>query len=270
LSALAAVLIAGASLAADLPALVTNLTTGSFGDRETAVSALAASGDARAAPILEALAAGQLYVRKDNVIVIGKTDGNQLTLVEAISGKPAGTATEAELERVRVNNRLRGMIEATVGSLTLMSPDARVRRGAADSLFKRPDPAALGALDAAIAAEKDPRVKTAFNEARAAIVLVSDAATKQQKLDALEIVRERGNADAVSVLQAAVNSSPDPEVKAAATTAAATVRQSLAAWEAAQNVWYGISLGSVLLLAAIGLAITFGTMGVINMRMARW
>jgi urea transport system permease protein len=265
LSALAAVLIAGASLAADLPALVTNLTTGGFGDRETAVGALAASGDVRAAPILEALAAGQLYVRKDNVIVIGKPDGNQLTLVEAISGKPAGTATEAELERVRVNNRLRGMIEATVGSLTLMSPDARVRRGAADSLFKRPDPAALGPLDAAIAAEKDPRVKTAFNEARAAIVLVSDAATKQQKLEALEIVRERGNADAVSVLQAAINSSPDPEVKAAATTAAATVRQSLAAWEAAQNVWYGISLGSVLLLAAIGLAITFGTMGVINM-----
>src|SRR4029453_3055588 len=61
------------------------------------------------------------------------------------------------------------------------------------------------------------------------------------------------------------NSASDPDVKAAATTAAAAVRQSLAAWEAAQNVWYGISLGSVLLLAAIGLAITFGTMGVINM-----
>ena len=32
-----------------------------------------------------------------------------------------------------------------------------------------------------------------------------------------------------------------------------------------QNAWYGLSLGSVLLLAAIGLAITFGVMGVINM-----
>ena len=72
-SALASVLIAGMALAADLPALVTNLTTGSFGDRETAIGALAASGDARAAPILEALGAGQLYLRKaDNVVVIGK------------------------------------------------------------------------------------------------------------------------------------------------------------------------------------------------------
>ena len=108
------------------------------------------------------------------------------------------------------------------------------------------------------------RIKTAFQEARAAVVLVSDA-PKQQKLEALDVVRDKGNRDALSVLQAAINSASDPEIKAAATTAAASVRQSLAAWEAAQNVWYGISLGSVLLLAAIGLAITFGTMGVINM-----
>src|SRR3981189_1469305 len=168
LSVLASLLIAGAAGAADLPALVGSRTTGGFGDRETAVGALATSGDARAAPILEALAAGQLYVRQsDNLVLIGKPDGNQLTLTEAISGKSAGTGTEAALDRVRVNNRLRGVIEAAVGSLTLMSPDPRVRRDAADSLFKRPDPAALGALDAAIAAEKDARIKTAFHEARA-------------------------------------------------------------------------------------------------------
>src|SRR5258708_34861313 len=96
LSAVAAVVIAGSAVAADLPALVTNLPTGSFGDRETAVGALAASGDARAAPILEALAAGQLYLRaSDNVVLIGKPDGNQLALTEAITGKPAGTGTEA-------------------------------------------------------------------------------------------------------------------------------------------------------------------------------
>ena len=264
-SALAAVVIAATAWAADLSTLVTNLTTGGFGEREKAIGELVGSGEGRAAPILEALAAGQLYVRKaDTVVVIGKADGNKLALTEAVSGKPAGSGTEAELDRVRVNNRLRGLIEAAVGSLTLMSPDARVRRDAAESLFKRPDPAALGALDTAIAAEKDARIKTAFQEARAAVVLVSDA-PKQQKLEALEVVRERGNRDALSVLQAAINNASDPEIKAAATTAAASVRQSLAAWEAAQNVWYGISLGSVLLLAAIGLAITFGTMGVINM-----
>ncbi|HZX83188.1 MAG TPA: urea ABC transporter permease subunit UrtB, partial [Reyranella sp.] len=128
-SALAAVLIAATAWAADLSTLVTNLTTGGFGDREKAIGELVASGEGRAAPILEALAAGQLYVRKaDTVVVIGKPDGNKLALTEAVSGKPAGSGTEAELDRVRVNNRLRGLIEAAVGSLTLMSPDARVRR----------------------------------------------------------------------------------------------------------------------------------------------
>lgn len=264
-SALASLTIAVAALAADLQPLVTNLTAGSFGDRETAIGALAASGDARAAPILEALGAGQLYVRpSDKLVVIGKPSGNQLTLTEAVSGNAAGTATESELERVRVNNRLRGLIEAAVGSLTLMSPDVRVRRGAADSLFKRPEPAALGPLDAAIAGEKDARVKQAFTEARAAVVLVSEA-TVPQKIEAIGIVRDRGDREALSVLQGAANSAKEPEVKAAAVAAAETVRQTLAAWEAAQNIWYGISLGSVLLLAAIGLAITFGTMGVINM-----
>jgi urea transport system permease protein len=265
-SALAAMVIAASAFAADLQTLVNNLTTGGFGDRETAIGALVTSGEARAAPILEALAAGQLYVRQaDKVVVIGKPEGNQLSLQDAVTGKPAGTATEAELERVRVNNRLRGVIEAAVGSLTLMSPDARVRREAAESLFKRPDPAALGPLDAAIAAEKDAGVKAAFTAARAAVVLAAADAPKAQKIEAIAVVRERGDREALSVLQAAANSASDPEVKAAATAAIGTVNQSLAAWEVAQNVWYGISLGSVLLLAAIGLAITFGTMGVINM-----
>ena len=265
LSLLASAALAGAALAADLAGLVANLTTGGFGERETAITALAASGEQRAAPILEALAAGQLYVRKsDNLVLIGKPDGNQLSLTDAISGKAAGTGSENDLDRVRVNNRLRGTIEAAVGSLTLMSPDGKVRREAAEALFKRRDATSLAALDAALAAEKDPRIKRAMSEARAASVLASDALTAQ-KLDAIVLVRERADRDSLGVLEATASSANDTDVKAAATAGAAAVRQTLAAWEAAQNVWYGISLGSVLLLAAIGLAITFGTMGVINM-----
>jgi urea transport system permease protein len=264
-SVLVSLLLAGTAMAADLATLVTNLTTGGFGDRETAINALAASGDARAAPILEALSAGRLYVRTaDKVVVIGKPEGNQLALTEAVSGKPAGTAIENALERVRINNRLRGVIDEAVGALTLMSPDPKMRRSAADSLFKQRNPAALAAVERAMAAEKDAGIKRAFAEARASIILASADAPKAQKLEAIPIVRDRGDRDAMGILQA-VASSSDADIKAAAMLAADSLRQTLAAWEAAQNVWYGISLGSVLLLAAIGLAITFGTMGVINM-----
>jgi urea transport system permease protein len=265
LSLLASLLVAGAAQAADLAALVANLTAGGFSERETAITALAESGEARAAPILEALSAGQLYVRPaDKAVVIGKPDGNELVLTDAISGKAAGKSAEGELERVRVNNRLRGVIDAAVGSLTLMNPNPKVRLDAAESLFTRRDTTALAALDQALAVEKDPRIKRAMSEARAAIMLASADSTPAQKLEAIALVRERADRDSLGILQIATNSD-SAEVKAAATAAASAVRQTLGAWEAAQNVWYGISLGSVLLLAAIGLAITFGTMGVINM-----
>jgi urea transport system permease protein len=151
-----------------------------------------------------------------------------------------------------------------MGSLTLMSPDPRVRLSASNSLFTRQDPTSLAALDQALAAEKDARIKRSMSEARAAIMIASPDSTPAQKLEAIPLVRDRGDQDALGLLAAAANSD-NAEVKAAATTAGASVRQTLGAWTAAQNVWYGISLGSVLLLAAIGLAITFGTMGVINM-----
>jgi urea transport system permease protein len=265
LSLLVSLALAGTALAADLTTLVGNLTSGGLSEREAAITALAASGDERAAPILEALGAGQLYVRtSDKLAVIGKPDGNKLALTEAVSGKPAGSAIEADLDRVRVNNRLRGTIEAAVGSLTLMSPNSRVRLNAADSLFKRRDATALPALDQALAAEKDARIKRAMSEARAAIVLATADSPPAQKLEAIALLRDRGDRDSLGILNAAASASTG-EVKTAAAATAASIEQTLAAWQMAQNVWYGISLGSVLLLAAIGLAITFGTMGVINM-----
>jgi urea transport system permease protein len=265
-SLLASVLLGGAVMAADLAGLVSNLTTGGLSDRDAAITALAASGEERAAPILEALAAGRLYVRTaDKLAVIGMPAGNELALTDAISGKPAGTATENDLDRVRINNRLRGTLDDALGTLTLMSRDPRMRRNAADSLFKRRDPASLPAIEKALAAEKDAGIKRAFNEARASMILASIDAPKEQKLEAIAAVRDRGDGDALGMLDNAASASTDADVKAAATAAAGAVRSTLAIWGAVQNVWYGISLGSVLLLAAIGLAITFGTMGVINM-----
>jgi len=264
LPALAAMVVAGTALAADLSTLVANLVAGGYGERDAAITALAVSGEARAAPILQALSAGELYVRTaDKVVVIGKGQGKQLALTDAVSGKPAGTASEDDLDRVKINNRLRGTIEAAMGSLTLMNPDPRIRLDAANALFTRRDASSLEALDKAMAAEKNASVKRVMAEARAAAVLASDA-PETQKIEAIAVVRDRGDADSLGMLQT-VAAGSQGELKSAALAAASSVRQALAAWEAAQNVWYGISLGSVLLLAAIGLAITFGTMGVINM-----
>jgi urea transport system permease protein len=112
--------------------------------------------------------------------------------------------------------------------------------------------------------EIDERVRRALIDAHAAIVLTGAGATDAARLNAVAVLRERGNQDALALLGAVPADAP-ATVRDAAQAAVTAIESNLALWNAAQNAWYGLSLGSVLLLAAIGLAITFGVMGVINM-----
>ncbi|RAI27337.1 urea ABC transporter permease subunit UrtB, partial [Rhodoplanes elegans] len=129
---------------------------------------------------------------------------------------------------------------------------------------KSRDAGALAAVEAARAAETAPQVKTALAEARAAILITSADAPEVARIEAVATLRERGDQAALALLSALPPGTP-ATVQGAADGAASAIRSRLQMWETAQNAWYGISLGSVLLLAAIGLAITFGVMGVINM-----
>ena len=120
------------------------------------------------------LAAGQLYVRKSDNLVRHRQDRRQPARARPRRSPASrrGSATEADLDRVRVNNRLRGTIEAAVGSLTLMSPDPQVPPRAP------PTPSSSAAMPRRWRPStrrwpprKDPRIKRSMSEARAAIVL---------------------------------------------------------------------------------------------------
>jgi urea transport system permease protein len=100
-------------------------------------------------------------------------------------------------------------------------------------------------------------------DARAAVLLFTPEASTQDRLDAVARLRARGGIEARALLEQALDQ--PPAVAAAAASAIAAIDRSLRLWGLAQTVYYGVSLGSVLLLAAAGLAITFGVMGVINM-----
>lgn len=130
-------------------------------------------------------------------------------------------------------------------------------------MFKSRDVAVLPALETALAAEKDPKVKDAMETTRAALLLTDEEADLAERIKAVDLIREKGNATALGIL-AAVPAEP-AALKKAADRAKLAVERNLSLWNLGQNAWYGLSLGSVLLLAAIGLAITFGVMGVINM-----
>jgi len=250
--------------AAEFPELIQKLASGGFSKKAKVVEKLADTGHARAIDVIEALRDGRLYKREaDQAVFIAAGKGAAITLIDPVTGAKVGTSPESDLAKVRVNNKLRRAIRAALGNLTLRSPDAAKRLKAAAAMFKARDPEDLQALRAAIAAERDSDVKQAFREAEAAAVL-SGAADTAEKLAAILVLGERGDRDALALLKG-VGNSKDDRVREAASAAIARIENGLALWGAAQNVIYGLSLGSVLLLAAIGLAITFGVMGVINM-----
>ncbi len=254
-----------AALAADLRPLVQSLGTGGYAGTEKALVQLSEAGDPAAVPVIEALQAGDLHVRKaDGVVVIARKAGAGYALTDPLTGAALGEVGSEAVERIRVNNALRRAVSAAIGALTLMSPDASVRRSAADAVFKSRDASALDALNTAIAKEKDTGIRRVMEQARAAVLLTAGASDVDTQA-AVATLAGRGDRDALALLTMIATSGATDTAKVAAASAAATVEQKLAFWGALQNLWYGLSLGSVLLLAAIGLAVTFGVMGVINM-----
>jgi urea transport system permease protein len=253
----------GATLPASaqsLDAAIAKLTTDSYSDTADAIGDLANSTSDRALPIVQALADGKLQFSDAQKKVYIATDQG---LVDAATGSAVATPP-ADLADVRANNRVRGLLAAAIGSLSLANPDPAKRVSSADAVFKSRDQAALPALDAAMAKETNATVLAAFKQARAAIVLFKTDAPEAERIAAAQAIQTRGTQDAVALLRSLPGETPKAVLDAANASAKA-IETNLALWSTAQNAWYGLSLGSVLLLAAIGLAITFGVMGIINM-----
>jgi urea transport system permease protein len=232
----------------------------SFSDTEAGINAVAASGNPLAADIIQALqdsrlffdaATKKIYIRQPNGRTIDASSGNAVN-------------APSDLKQVRINNRLRRSIEAALGGLTLLSSDPKKRFDAAQAVFKSRDAAALPTIETALAKEDVTRIKRALEEARAAILLHKPDATELQRLEAVSTLKARGDQEALATLSGLPANTP-PRVAQSAKDGIASIQSDLAMWAGVQNAWYGLSLGSVLLLAAIGLAITFGVMGVINM-----
>ncbi|WP_445376400.1 urea ABC transporter permease subunit UrtB [Niveispirillum fermenti] len=250
---------------ADVPApLIDALAADDYAAREEALTTLTQTGDPAIVPALKALAEGSLYRRlSDDKVFVGREVDDGVTLTDPLTGAVAGVQPQGAVERIRVNNRIRRAVQAALGALTLRSPEAATRLKAAESIFTNKETEALPVLEAALAAEQDDRVRMAMRQARAAILAAGDS-DAQTKLAAIPLIAERGGRPALALLTPLATDA-DAVVAEAAAAAARRIENHLAWAAAAQNIIYGLSLGSVLLLAAIGLAVTFGVMGVINM-----
>ncbi len=255
---------AGSASAETLEALMAKLPAGSYSDRADVVMEIGATGDDRAAAVLNALNDGALAARKsDGAIVRVEGRGSSAMAFDPLTGAALGPVEPRSTDAIKVNNSLRRAVRSAISTLSLLNKDPAKRMAAAAEAFRTPDPEQLDAIKAALAVEADPAVRAAMIEAQAAATLGSDADSAAQ-VAAIEIVAKHGGGDALKILTQ-IQSADDPAVAEAAQAAVEKIQRSQAMWNQLQNVWFGLSLGSVLLLAAVGLAITFGVMGVINM-----
>jgi urea transport system permease protein len=244
--------------------LVNALAQGSFNERAAAVSALVSSGSSAAVPVLQALTDGNLYARKaDRKVFLVTPSGKGFKLADPVTNADAGEAQKSDLEKIKVNNALRETIANALGGLTLFSPDIKVRHDAVLNALKSGDPASLLSLEKAMISEQDAALLALMKTAAAAATLQSDR-PQDAKMSAIDVLATHSDRDTAAMLMSFA-ARADGDMKAHAQAAADRITSSLNQWSVVQNIWYGLSLSSVLLLAAIGLAITFGVMGVINM-----
>lgn len=234
-----------------------------------AIEAMAADGDPRVAPILNAMLEGNLFVRaSDEHVVIGEKKGKVWNHIDVVSGEVVGESGSKELDKIKINNRLRGALRDALAALNLFSQDIGIRTAAVEQVMDARDPSMLPLLIRAIEREEDATLLARMELARATMALAAGETT-EERLTAIEVLASETTPQIRAVLSQFVASAEaegyQPEVVAAAKDALAEVEGRLSMWQTLGDVYRGISLGSVLLLAAVGLAITFGVMGVINM-----
>ncbi|MDP2698925.1 urea ABC transporter permease subunit UrtB [Thalassospira sp.] len=238
-------------------------------DKIALINNMAADGDPRVAPILEAMLDGRLFLRKtDQHVVIGEKQGSIWRHIDVVSGDVAGESPASGLEKLRVNNRLRGALRDALGGLNLFSLDIASRRAAVETVMGARDPSMLPLLVRAIERESDETLRNRMELARATMALAAGV-NKEERLAAIAALAGETTPQIRAVLSQFIQSADaekiEPDVIEAAETALASVERRLGLWQTFGDLYRGISLGSVLLLAAVGLAITFGVMGVINM-----
>jgi urea transport system permease protein len=241
-------------------ALVEKLAFGASDEKIDAIGALVASGDESALPLLQALADGAVQTSGKRVLIVAGEEGLDAVTGEKVQPLPA------DLDDILVNNRLRREIDSALGALRLVSPDRAARFKAASALEDGADASALPLVRKALARETDPAIKRLLELIAASIDMKSsDAAAR---LAAVRTLGQSGNPGSKTLLLSLLSKkdgSVDAETRAAAELSLRAVEGRLAWGERLGLAFAGVSLGSILLLAALGLAITYGLMGVINM-----
>lgn len=243
--------------------LVKALTQGSLPKRAQTAKKLGQLDDPRVINIITALQQGNLYAEKstDPLVAISDNTGNYLN---AISGEKIPADSAESLKRVPINNTMRTQLRTLLASMNLNDKKPAVRLNAVNRMIADGvDEDIIALLQERQKTEPDEDVRNAITTAVALLNLQSEQASV--RIDAIAILRGSLQQEVRTALLDVANNDSDIKAKQQAQFALDSIEDRIAAFRLTENIFFGLSLGSVLLLSAIGLSITFGVMGVINM-----
>lgn len=253
--------------------LLAQLVDADFSQKAQLLQEIAALQHEKSETTLVALLEGNLYYRKDdNVVVLAKETEEGFGISDVISGADYGEVGSRDVKKFGVNNELRQQLTLLISSIQLADADAAKRSYSARNILRNPEPALLDVVSRALLVEKKPAVRAQLGFAQAAILLVKEDSDKATRMAAIAQLGEVSDKAAINLLSKYTLNNDDGsyaeadnDIRVAATAALNKLNNQAKIYSVLENFFFGISLGSVLLLAAVGLAITFGVMGVINM-----
>ncbi|MFT6551191.1 MAG: urea transport system permease protein [Zhongshania marina] len=243
----------------------------STSDKKDLIGLIAGSNLPQRTRVLTAMQDGDLYYTKaDEQLVYAKTHPDGYEIRAVVSGEDLGVVGSRKVRKISINNELRTVLRGVLAELALRSEEAAERLAAAKDLIRSPAPEFLAAIERAKAIESNDKVLESLNIAMAMINLKSDQ--QVLRLEAIEAFRGTLDNDAMSILAAMQLKDSDGNylekdelVRESSAAVLSEMRGKAKIYKLLENAFFGLSLGSVLLLTAVGLAITFGVMGVINM-----
>ena len=238
------------------PQQVQDMVSGETDARIDSLQKALTQPDASTAVFLQALADDAVVMAGQQVIMVRDGKG-----IDPATGQAVDIPANAE--SVVSNNRMRGEIDSALAALQLLSPDEAVRMKAAKALVSEPDPSKKPLLDKALSVETNAAISELLLLAQAAIDITNpDAAVR---LAAAKALGKSKTPNTQLLLNQQMTQETDAAVKAQMLASLSEIKSALAWGERLGALFTGLSLGSILLLVALGLAITYGLMGVINM-----
>lgn len=259
------------SVAPTYESAVNALATRSFKEKTKAVNVLIELNDRRTLAVFSVMLDGDLYYRKSDKRIVALKEGDDgYRITDIVNKEDLGIIEKSKLKKISTNNKLRKILRTAIAQLSLNDEDSDVRLNAVNEIMKSIDPDSANLLRTRLEKESNSNVREVIQTALALVDI--DSQDKSIRIRAIATLGDGLNPEARNRLMALLKKNEqgnylesDPAIRKAAQSALSNYEDRLAFYQFIETAFFGLSLGSVLLLVAIGLAITFGVMGVINM-----